>query len=219
VGGVTVSNRGCIVTIKMFLVLYPQLMEQRLLALCATPGQPIYAGLLLTLEACWTLGIPLAPDGNNIDKQCYLLEVAKQWQTSMAAAKVAHLAAKFGLCQVILCKLEYPLVATNFIQTQCNDIMQPILSARLPLAGLACTFPRAIVHGPWQWGGLNPQPLHRTNFNSPPYHNEAWRPTTRCDRESPSALVQGYIMIGNIFEFSECIYSYLTLTWLTHTWE
>jgi len=56
---------------------------------------------------------------------------------------------------VILCKLEYPIVATTFMRRQCDALMRPILSARLPSMGLTRTFPRAMVHGPWQWQGLN----------------------------------------------------------------
>jgi len=33
--------------------------------------------------------------------------------------------------------------------------MQPILSAGLPAVGITQTFPRAIVHRPWQWDRLN----------------------------------------------------------------
>jgi len=33
--------------------------------------------------------------------------------------------------------------------------MQPILSAGLLAAEIVHTFLRAIVHGPWQWGGSN----------------------------------------------------------------
>jgi len=70
----------------------------------------------------------------------------------MLAAKVTHAAAEFGLRQVVLRKLEYPLVATTLTRTECNMIMNPILTAGLPAAGLTRTFPRAMVHGPWQWG-------------------------------------------------------------------
>jgi len=33
--------------------------------------------------------------------------------------------------------------------------MRPILAQGLPATGFVRLFPRAIVHGPWQWGGLN----------------------------------------------------------------
>jgi len=54
----------------------------------------------------------------------------------MSVAKVTHTVAEFGLRQVILQKLEYPLVTTTFTQTECQSIMSPILTAGLPTAGL-----------------------------------------------------------------------------------
>jgi len=87
-------------------------------------------------EAWRTLGVWLAPNENNTDKFQHLLDVAHSWNTLMSAAKVTHAAAKFSLRQVILRKLEYPLVATTFTQTECQSIMSPILTAGLPVAGL-----------------------------------------------------------------------------------
>jgi len=54
----------------------------------------------------------------------------------MSAAKVNHAAVEFGLQQVILRKLDYPLVATTFTQKECHSIMSPILTAGLPAAGM-----------------------------------------------------------------------------------
>ncbi len=101
------------------------------------------------------MGIRLAPDGNDEAEFQHLVETSKQWQQSMAMAKVMHLAAEFGMRQMIFRKLEYPLVATTMTQTQCMAIMCPILAQGLPATGFVRSFPRAIVHGPWQWGGLN----------------------------------------------------------------
>jgi len=78
----------------------------------------------------------LAPDGNNVYEFQHLLDVARSWNTLMSAAKVTHAAAEFGLRQVILQKLDYPLVVTTFTQTECQSIMSPILTAGLPAAGM-----------------------------------------------------------------------------------
>jgi len=118
-------------------------------------GKPIQIPQLAPGDARCTLGVRLAPDSNNKAEFFYLLDVAKSWQTSMAVAKITHAAAELGLQQVILQKLEYPLVVTTFTHQQCRQIMQPILSAGLLAAGIVHTFPRAIIHGPWQWGGSN----------------------------------------------------------------
>ncbi len=42
------------------------------------------------------LGVCLAPDGNVEVEYQHLVEVAQQWQLSMAAAKVTHLVAKLA---------------------------------------------------------------------------------------------------------------------------
>jgi len=70
-----------------------------------------------------TLGIHLAPDGNDVAKFEYLQEVAKQWKSLMENARMTHSAAEFRLWQVIPWKLEYPLIETMFSQRQCNEIM------------------------------------------------------------------------------------------------
>jgi len=89
-------------------------------------NQPIKIPQLSPSETLRTLGVCLAPDGNNMDELHYLLKVAKSWQTSMLAAKVTHMVAEFGLCQVVLQKLEYPLVATTSMRAECSMIMSPI---------------------------------------------------------------------------------------------
>jgi len=106
-------------------------------------------------EARCTLGVHLAPNGNDNTEYQYLLEVSQQWQSSMATTKVMHSAVEFWIWQMILQKLVYPLVMTTFTKQQCVDIMHPILTQGLPSARFVRPFPWAIVHGPWQWGGLN----------------------------------------------------------------
>jgi len=113
---------------------------------------PIPIPELTPAEARRTLGVCLAPNGNDRDEFQHLMDIARSWHASMLAAKVTHAAAEFGLRQVILRKLEYPLVATTFTQQECQKIMSPILTAGLPAAGMTRTFPQALVHGPWQWG-------------------------------------------------------------------
>jgi len=99
--------------------------------------------------------VRLAPDGNDDTEYKYLLEISWQWQSSMVTAKVTHSAAEFGIWQMILHKLVYPLVTMTFTQQQCADIMQAILAQGLPSAGFVRSFSKAIVHSPWQWGRLN----------------------------------------------------------------
>jgi len=161
--GLLYATRGALVLEKCFLYYIHNMWSQGNWQYSKNPttqgmyipdknNQPTKIPQLSPSEAWRTLGVWLAPDGNIVDELQYLLEVAKSWQTSMLAAKVTHAVAEFGLHQVVLRKLKYPLIATTLMRTKCNTIMSPMLSAGLPSAGLTCTFPRAMVHGPWQWG-------------------------------------------------------------------
>jgi len=72
----------------------------------------------------------------------------------MAASKLNPTDSTFSLQNVILRKLVYPLVTTTLMEQQCHQIMVPILQHGLPKAGVICTFPRALAHGPLMYGGL-----------------------------------------------------------------
>jgi len=175
-------------------------------------------------EAQRTLGVRLAPDGNNADEFQHLLDVAQSWNTSISVAKVTHAAAEFGLQQVILRKLEYPLVVTTFTQTECQSIMSLILTAGLPAAGLIQTFPRAMVHGPWQWGGLNIPNLFTKQTTK---HLHTLLKFGGELTDMPGSLLQATCkafrlksgLTGKIIDFPERVYSYVTPTWMSQTWE
>jgi len=142
----------------------------------------------------------------------------------MSTTKVTHAAAEFGLCQVILQKLEYPLVATTLTKTECNTIMSPILTAGLPAAGLTWTFPRAIVHRPWQWGGLNIPNLF-TEQTTKHLHTMILFGGNTTDmtgvllQASCKAFRLEAGLQGDIIDLLEAVYSYVTPTWVTQTWE
>jgi len=57
-------------------------------------------------DACHTLGICLAPDGNNTDEFNFLLATTNQWQTAMVSSKMAHSTADFAMHHVLE-KLHY----------------------------------------------------------------------------------------------------------------
>jgi len=142
----------------------------------------------------------------------------------MSAAKVTHTAAEFGLWQVILKKLEYSLVATTFTLKECNTIMSPILSARLPLAGLTRTFPWAIVYGPWQWGGLNIPNLFTGQMTKHvhmvmEFGCQLSNISSSLLQASCKALWLESELSGSVLDFLDSVYTYVSPTWLTHTWE
>jgi len=186
-------------------------------------GHPMTIPQLKALDARQTLGVRLAPDGNDAAEFQFLVETAHQWQQSMATAKVSHSAAEFGMRQMIIRKLQYPLVATTFTPHQCSEIMRPILAQGLPLAGFVRSFPRAIVHGPWQWGGLNIPNLHTEQVISHlhtilKFGGKLDDITGSLLQASWEALLLEAGLAGEPATFPETIRDYIMQTWVSDTW-
>jgi hypothetical protein len=79
-----------------------------------------------------TLGVILAPDGNNCEMVEAMITKVKEWrdyiQTGFLTAQDAHQA----LHTTILKTLQYPLPALTLTEKQCDKIMAPILEVGLP---------------------------------------------------------------------------------------
>jgi len=173
-------------------------------------------------EAQQTLGVRLAPNGNDKAEFQHLVETSRQWQQSMVTARVTHSTAEFGMHQMIFWKLEYPLVATTFTQQQCIEIMHPILAQCLPLAGFVRSFARAIVHCPWQWGGLNILNLYMQVIAHFTHSTEVWW-TIRWHHRQPNSSIIGSTntqssLVGDPATFLDTIQDYITRTWVANTW-
>jgi hypothetical protein len=55
----------------------------------------------------------------------------------------------------ILKTLEYPLPVTTLTRKQCDKITSVLVAAALLRCGVMRSFPRALLHGPVTYGGLN----------------------------------------------------------------
>jgi len=109
---------------------------------------------LETNKARHTLGVCLAPDGNWDTKLEYLMLVTSDWKIWMVVSHLSPTNVTFSLKNVIMQKICYPLVTMTFSPQQCFQIMAPILQQGLPKAGMVCTFPRDLAHGPLDYRGL-----------------------------------------------------------------
>jgi len=88
--------------------------------------QPTGKTIILQLEpnkARRTLGVCIALDGNDEAELQHLTEIAATWSHQMEKAHLTQTEAKFSLHQVLVPKLTYPLVATNFDEQQCYKIL------------------------------------------------------------------------------------------------
>ena len=79
----------------------------------------------------------------------------------MAHVQLTQVEAEFSLRQVLMPKLSYPLIATNFTEVQCQEIMKQALTSALPAMGINRHFPRVVAYGPCSHQG---QPGHTNLF-------------------------------------------------------
>jgi len=103
-------------------------------------------------------------------------------------------------------------------------IMSPILTAGLPAAGLTQTFPRAMVHGLWQWGGLNIPNLFMEQtmkhiHTMLKFGGNMMDMTGFLLQASCKAFQLKAGLSGPILDFPEAVYSYITPTWERQMWE
>jgi len=110
---------------------------------------------LPVMEARRTLGVRVAPDGNNAAKFDHLIQIATEWYMVMKEDRLTHEADAFSVHNVILKQLTYPLVTMTFTGKECMAIMQPILVAGLPAMGIVRTMAQVVVHGPLCYQGLD----------------------------------------------------------------
>jgi len=110
---------------------------------------------LHTSEARWTLGVYLAPDGNNKLQESILLEKTKTWAQNTIAAHLDQMAVWLNITMTLIQQVYYILPVTILTPKQCEWIMQPCLMDGMVVAGYNRSFPRVIISAPSKYYGLN----------------------------------------------------------------
>ena len=174
-------------------------------------------------EARRTLGVRLSLDGNNNDEVQYRLTQAHSWADSVRTGRLPRSLAWLSLTTSVLQSLLYPLPATTFTKVECARILRPVLLAGLPACGIARNFPRALVHAPLRFQGLNIPCLwvsqgvaHITHAIT---HCQSSTITGQLLRTSLEALILELGMPGSPFTMPITdVQPFLTKSWWTHTW-
>ena len=109
-----------------------------------------------------TLGVILAPDGNNSDAVTALKNKAVEWKELIRTGHLKRKTAWQAVETTILKTIEYPLPALTLTPKECQKIMQPILSVSFPKTSISKSFPGKVLHGPIFEGGLGIDSLYFT---------------------------------------------------------
>ena len=105
-------------------------------------------------EAKRTLGVRIAPDGNNGAEMKFLKSRVDDWAERIRTGHLPRHISWQSMNTTIMRSIMYPLPATTMTEEQCEKIMGPMLKAGLSSAGVVRTLPRALVYGPKYYQGL-----------------------------------------------------------------
>ena len=111
-----------------------------------------------------TLGVTLAPDGNNIDLVTALEEKANEWADLILSGHLQKEEAWRAMQSTIIRGLGYPLIATTLTETETERIFTPLRQAVLPQCGIVRTFPKVITHAPLKHQGLDITSLYTSQY-------------------------------------------------------
>ena len=89
---------------------------------------------LKTCEAYETLGVWLAADGNHQKEKEILTTIAYEWADKIRVSFLSESEATRAFCSTVVKKLEYPLLAMNFLRQECDELLRPLLRSLLPKA-------------------------------------------------------------------------------------
>jgi hypothetical protein len=97
-------------------------------------------------EARKTLGVKTAPTGDNTAQFEHMLEASNKWAAQIKASNLRQMDAWLALRSTIWENLEYPLTCTTLTEKQCEQIMQPAISAGLAKSHICRLFPTSLLH-------------------------------------------------------------------------
>ena len=105
-------------------------------------------------EAEKTLGIMMAPDGDERAQEKKLRSAATEWAEKIKTGFLLKRDLLPMIRTTIMKTLEYPMALTTLSKKAWEKILSPILQVGLPKGGICRNFPRVVIFGPTQLQGL-----------------------------------------------------------------
>ena len=175
-------------------------------------------------DAQRTLGVRLAPDGNNKAQFEYMRDKVQDWADKIRTGHLPRHLTWQSLVTTILKSIQYPLPATTLSKEQCKKIMAPILRDGLSCSGIVRTIPRALVYGPKKYQGIGMSDLYTFQQVD---HIERIQKFCNAKDHLTGQLIRHTVEVtkleigsnGPVFGHNYAQIGHLaTKTWATHTW-
>ena len=101
-----------------------------------------------------TLGVFKTMVGDESTHFTYLLDKSNKLAMIAASARMSRKHAQMAYSMLYMPALTYSLAACSFSEGQMNKIQKKSLNSFLPAMGICRTSSRAVVHGPFEYGGM-----------------------------------------------------------------
>ena len=175
-------------------------------------------------EARETLGVELAPDGNNDKAIAEMKKKATDWAEKIRIGLLPKEESWQSIATTITKSLEYKLPALTLTKEQCDSIMNIVLKAGLQSSNISSKFPRAVVYGPKEDNGLEITDLYLQQGASQItillQFFEDQGEMGHLIRNSLELLKLDIGIGGNIFSHTHSRYEpFLTPCWVTNVWK
>ena len=166
----------------------------------------------------------MAPDGNNNTMVKELRAKAEEWRDSINSGHLNREDAWQALETTIMKSLQYPLKALTLSRTECDSIMQPILQAGLNNASISRNYPRDVVFGSVDEGGLGMEDLYiHQGAERISFITEHLQETSLSAELLKTSIELAKVEIGlgcNLFQLDyEMFHSLLTECWIKDVWK
>ena len=109
-----------------------------------------------------TLGVFLAPDGNETEQINYFKRKISTWVTKVRTRHISKHHAMLAINSTIYKTLEYATPALTITKKQWTSILAPLAKCNLQSIGVCSTFPKVLREGSTQHMGLNLKCMYKT---------------------------------------------------------
>lgn len=176
-----------------------------------------------TVGKC-TLGVHLAPDGNNVDAVRHLRRKAEEWSDYINTGHLNKTDAWLATESTILKSLLYPLAALTLTDKECSHIIAPVLDAGLRSSAVCKNFPRAATYGPKSEGGLQLPNLYvQQGLSRIAFLTDNLGENNMSGELLRTSIEAAKVEIGvgrNLFALDYKLYRHLlTESWVKSTWQ
>jgi hypothetical protein len=120
-----------------------------------SPAPPVPIRTVEPHQGTRTLGVRLAPDGNDHDEYTFRLTQAQALKHRLSSAHLTREQANIGFQSLWRPAIGYPLPITSFTPKHCQKIQSQYMPQFSTQMGLNRHTPNAIKYGPLRYGGMN----------------------------------------------------------------